>query len=65
LLPYRASSRQNFGSDRLRINCPKFPVEGLAVSDMVIRCPQAQRPVPTGLTTDMIVPETLPDVDTQ
>jgi len=32
------------------------------VSDIVIRCPQTKRPVPTGLTTDMVVLETLPNV---
>ena len=39
-----------------------FLLRGVAVSDIVIRCPQTKRPVPTGLTTDMIVLETLPNV---
>jgi len=32
------------------------------VSDIVITCPQTKRPVPTGLTTDIVILETLPDV---
>ena len=32
------------------------------MNDIVIRCPQTKRPVPTGLTTDMVVLETLPNV---
>src|SRR5262249_10857488 len=31
-------------------------------SGIVIPCPQTKRPVPTGLTTDMLVLETLPNV---
>jgi hypothetical protein len=32
------------------------------VSDIFIRCPQTGRAMPTGLTTDMVVFETLPPV---
>lgn len=32
------------------------------MSDILIRCPQTGRPVPTGLTTDMIILESLPPV---
>ena len=38
-------------------------VKRFLVSDIVIRCPLTKRPVSTGLTTDMIVLETLPNVD--
>src|SRR5262249_38111800 len=39
------------------------PVDLLVqVRHIVIRCPQRGRPVPTGLTTDMVVLETLPNV---
>jgi hypothetical protein len=37
-------------------------MEWVVVSDIVIRCPQTQRPVRTGLTTDMVILETLPSV---
>jgi len=33
-----------------------------AVSDVLIFCPQTRRPVPTGLTTDMVIFKTLPPV---
>jgi hypothetical protein len=32
------------------------------MSDILIRCPQTGRPVPTGLTTDVIILESLPPV---
>ena len=33
-----------------------------AVSDILIRCPQTRKPVRTGLTTDMVILESLPRV---
>jgi hypothetical protein len=34
----------------------------LALSDVLILCPKTHRPVPTGLTTNMVVFKTLPPV---